>query len=370
MPGKAMIILILGMIIITGLMLTGILRSSNNISKNMVTDYQKKMTYYIAQSGANIGLDKLRNNPTSFSYDSTTFSPMKGAQTGAQSYIIGKVNIRVMGTPSSIDTVISKAFTTNGSDTITYTSIASKYPIVIPTMTKGAFTSATGVTYSFKGSPHDGIDGHDYTSAGVPISPPTGTYAIWTTGFVGINGSAATVGGYVNGKDYPLSNKLDTNIVRQIQIYPGNFPTNPDQVMGYPQGTMLSIAQSQVGGSHYYSNPPSSSATLSGVTYVDWNSGKYNNNISGTGILIINNLTSQPQAVAIKQSTFTGIVILSNNISLSVKQGGVIGAVVVTGPVASSTLEIQGQGHINYSSQAILNVIKFTTAQTIVWYER
>jgi hypothetical protein len=56
MPGKAIIILLLGMIIITGLILTGIFHSSNNISKNMVTDYQRKVTYNISQSGANLGL--------------------------------------------------------------------------------------------------------------------------------------------------------------------------------------------------------------------------------------------------------------------------------------------------------------------------
>jgi hypothetical protein len=73
----------------------------------------------------------------------------------------------------------------------------------------------------------------------------------------------------------------------------------------------------------------------------------------------------------IKQSTFIGIVILSNNITFSVKQGGVIGNVIVMGPSApTSTLSVNGQGYIHYSSQAIKNGVKNLPSGKIVWYER
>ena len=64
MPGKSILILLLGMIITIGTVLSGIFKTNNNISKNMITDYQNKQTYNIAQSWANIGLRQLKDSPT------------------------------------------------------------------------------------------------------------------------------------------------------------------------------------------------------------------------------------------------------------------------------------------------------------------
>jgi len=79
---------------------------------------KKKQFYYIAQSGANIGLRKLKDNPLYRSY-SFSDSAMMG----------GKVNIRVIDTIINAVSVVAVKSTGHTNyygitDTIKYTSIA------------------------------------------------------------------------------------------------------------------------------------------------------------------------------------------------------------------------------------------------------
>jgi hypothetical protein len=372
MPGKAIIILLLGMIVIMGMVLGGILNTSNNISKNMVSDYQRKEAYNIAQSGANIGLRKLKNNPA---YRNTSYSVFD--------MMYGKVNIRVIDTTmgaSNVVAVKSTGFINYGkADSIVYTTIAIAPKIVNPAIIKGAFNSPSGVTYKFNGGGE--IDGRNYNTNNQLISPGgTGTYGVWTTGTINIPGSSAVIGGTANGIDYAPSPNPDTSIVRQNQVYDPGYPTNADQVMGganagFPDGTLMSAAKSGALGSQYIKSQsgslPTYNSPFSGITYIDWSGGSVNN-VSGSGILIINNLIPTNLSIEIKSSTFTGIVILSSNINLSVKQGGVVGTVVVTGPNApTSQLSVNGQGYIHYSSQAIKNGINgIPFSGKVVWFER
>jgi hypothetical protein len=374
MPGKSIIILLIGMVLITGLILSGILRTSNNITKNMVTDYQRKATYNIAQSGANIGLNTLKFN-SAYRNTGYSVSDMMG----------GKVNIRVIDTTMSDGTVVvavkSTGFTNYGnSNQLSYTSVAIP-PNSVPSPVHGAFTAAAGVNYKFNGGGE--IDGRNYNPDGTLITNPTGTgtYAIWSKGTVTIPGNSAKIGGTANGVDYAPSSSYPSSIVLQNQPIPANYPTSPDQVMGgpnagYPEGTLKTIAQSGIGGSQYIQsfggNIPSYNNNLKGVTYIDWTGGNINT-INGSGILVINNLSIQLLSIEIKQTQFSGLIILSNNITLSIKQGGIVGSLFVTAPVSGDTVSLlsdNGQGFIHFSSQAIKNVTNSLPTNKIVWFER
>jgi hypothetical protein len=375
MPGKAMIILILGFILLTGLLLAGILKTSNNISKNMVTDFQKKAVYNLAQSGANIGLRRFLDNQ---SYREPT---------GTDSAMLnGRVSIRVIDSGgTNVVAVKSIGYSGNFStDSISYRSTALLTSMNMPFIGKGAFNSPSGITYKWNGG--GDIDGRNYTAAGTRIVSPagTGTYAVWTTGTVGIPGKSASIEGTTNGIDYaPGAGTLDTHIVRQNQSYPPSYPNTPDQVMGgtangYPSGTLMNMAKGGAAGSQYfYTNNTSniSLSNISGITYVDYNGGSLGG-ISGSGILVINNLTANMLSVStVMHSSFAGIVIFSNNIDFGVKQGGVIGMVIVYGEASNanltlSDLSINGQGYIHYSSEAIQNALKSVWSPKIVWFER
>jgi hypothetical protein len=378
MPGKSIIILLAGMVLITGFILVGILKTSNNISKNTVTDYQKKTTYNIAQSGANIGLNTLKFNS---GYRNTSFTvvDMMG----------GKVNIRVIDSTlngSSQAVVKSTGFTNYGNaNQISYTSVAI-LPNAIPTNIHGAFTATAGVTYKFNGQGE--IDGRNYNPDNTLITSPanTGTYAIWTKGSVTIPGNSSSIGGTsypgtMNAQDIVPSSDINPLIVLQNQQVPINYPTNPDQVMGginsgYPDGTLKSIAQSGINGSQYQQSFggkfPNYTSPLKGVTYFDWTGGNIGS-LNGSGILIINNLSSQNLSLSMMHENFSGLVILSNNISLSLKQGGIVGSLIFTAPSSGgdtlALLSDNAKGFIHYSSQAIINGTQNLPSSKVIWFE-
>ena len=373
MPGKAIIILVLGFIVITGLILGGIYTFSNNISKNMTNDYQRRSAYYIAQSGANLGLRKLADN-IGYRNSSLTVSTL----------MYGKVNIRVIDTTLSDSTqmiaVKSTGYVNYGtSNQISYITSALMLRNAIPDPLKGAYTSPSGVTYNFNGGGI--IDGRNYSSNNTLLSPGgTGTYAIWSKGTVTIPGNSAQLGGTASGIDYPLSSTINPLIVLQNQPIPVTYPNTADQAMGgsakgFTEGTLKTYAKSGAGGSQYIQSVNGSigsyNSTFSGVTFIDWNGGSLNT-LSGSGILVINNLTTQMLSLQIKQTNFSGMMILSNNTSLDLKQGGVIGGVIVLGSSGanSSLLSDNGQGFIHYSSQSILNSINNITSKNIVWFEQ
>jgi hypothetical protein len=254
----------------------------------------------------------------------------------------------------------------------------------MPFKGKGAFNSPSGITYKWNGGGQ--IDGRNYTAANQLILSPagTGTFAVWTTGTCGIPGASANVSGTTyNGIDINAPNgTLDTHVVRQNQSYSPNYPNTPDQVMGgastgYPTGTLMNMAQSGVAGSRYVhsTNGNTSLANLNGITYIDYSGGTLGD-VNGYGILVINNLTNNLISVATSlHDNFAGIVIFSNNVNFSVKQGGVVGMVIAYGDVSNagitlSDLTINGQGYIHYSSEAILNALKSVWSPKIVWFER
>jgi hypothetical protein len=363
MPGKSIIILLLGMILITGFILSGMLRSSNNISKNMVADYQKKAAYNIAQSGANVGLRLLKNN-SAYRAISYSVSDMLG----------GKVNIRVIDSTlsngTSVVTVKSTGYTNYGTaNQISYTSIAFP-PNFIPSSIKGSYTSNSMISTNGNGL----VDGRNHNLDGsLTIPGGSGTYGIWSTGSVSIGGSSE-VGGTANGIDYAPSGSPNPNILLENQTFPGGYPISPDQIMGgaakgFPEGTLKSLAMSGVGGSQYL-NGSSLQATMAGITFVDINSNGKNLLMNGSGILVFNNTTTSPLTVKLLDGSFTGLVILANNINIDKLHGTIIGAMITTSLNPVGNVAINGNGTIKFSSMAIQNATKNFISKKVVWFER
>jgi hypothetical protein len=374
MPGKSILILLLGMILISGLIISGILRTSNSISKNMVNDYQRKTANNIAQSGANIGLNILRNNSN---YRNPSYSVSNFW--GDHNKIIGQVNVRVIDTSlSGIGNVVavkSTGYTNYGTpNQISYTSIAFT-PNVVPSSLKGSYTSNSIVSMNGTGL----VDGRNHDLNGTVI-PNSGTYAIWSTSTVTLNGNGTVYGTPVGSNDIgPLgkNNTSDPNyhlIVLENQTYPGNYPVTPDQIMGgassgYPEGTLKSKAQSGVGGSHYVPINGSLPTTMSGITFVDLNSSTNGLNMNGSGILVLNNTTLLPLTIKLLDGAFTGVVILANNFNIDKLHGDIIGAFLTTSVNPVGNVAINGTGSIKYSSQALQNAFNNFMSAKIVWFE-
>ena len=362
MPGKSIIILLLGMILTIGIVLTGIFKTNNSITKNMVSDYQKKQTYNIAQSGANLGLRQLRDNPT-YRINIFTYTDLMG----------GKVSIRIIDTTLTGDSVVavkSIGYSNFGTpDQVSSTSIAI-VPRLFPPSIKGTFvtnsvTAANGNAL---------VDGRNHNLNQSLTSPGgTGIVGIWSTGTVMMT-SSANVGGTANGIDYVPQSPPDPNIVLQNQVYVGGYPTTPDQVMGgpsfgYTEGTLKLIAQSGSGGSYYGTVMPTTKQ-ISGVTFIDLYSDLSGATINGSGILVFNNKSAGAISLKLMSGTFSGIMILANNINVDKLHGTIVGVIATTSTIQTSNTAINGNGSILYSSQAVINATKYLISKNYVWFEQ
>jgi len=204
------------------------------------------------------------------------------------------------------------------------------------------------------------VDGRNHTKDGTLVNG-TGSYAIWGTSTISQNGSS-DYGGTYNGSDYAPSNPGDPNVISENQIWPGGFPDSPDKVMGgvdkgFTEGTLLNIANSGVNGSQYVTDPDDLNGPFSGVTYVEMTSSKKNKrtwqsmDITGSGILIIHNSSTNSIMKNLNKGTFKGLIIVDDMVHI---HSDIIGAVVILTPNPSSGNCVgNGNGNILYSSEAV-----------------
>lgn len=361
MPGRSIIILLLGMIITMGVVQTGIYRINSNITENMVLNYQRTQTYNIAQSGANIGIRQLKDNPF---YRNASYS--------LSSIIDGKASIRIIDTTlggQPIVAIKSIGYLNSGtSNQLSYTSIAFA-PIKIQFKAKAAF-----ITNSFTTANGNAlIDGRDHNIDGKLSTPGgNGILGIWSTGVVSMIGSVE-VGGTANKIDYSPKHPGDPNIILQNQIYSGGYPATADQVLGgpaagFPEGTLKKFAQSRFMGSYYGTSFPA--VPISGITYIDMKSELSNIVIDGSGILVFNNTTANPLSVRTINGTFKGLVILANGVNVDKLHGKILGSLLTTSPVALGNVALNGKGSIIYSSEAIKNALKNFESDKYIWFEQ
>jgi hypothetical protein len=251
---------------------------------------------------------------------------------------------------------------------------------VFPPALKGAITANSAV--STLGNLQ--VDGRDHTTAGAVIASQ-GSFGIWTTSSLSQSGSS-DIGGTVGGTDWAPSKPAKAGTVATFQTYPGGYPSTPDSVMGGPsngfsEGTLKAKAISGAGGSQYVTNPALLTYPLQGVTYVELPSGSTWNsaNITGSGILIIHNSTSDAAVKNLNSGPFKGVLIADDIVHVHTT---IIGAVVALSNSPSSGNCIgNGSGSILYSKAAIndgVNVIPFTgtggltssSMNVVYWWEK
>lgn len=369
MSGKAIIVLVTGVIIITGTIMFNIEAASTRIVKNFSDYYMRQNTQNIAQSGVNLAytqLGKDRNWRAGYS----NLALMDGI-----------VNVRVYDTKfDSISAVAvqSIAETDYGNnqkrrDTSTaYLFWAKKqYPINIKAlMTLNANSSVNG-NITIDGRDHD-MGGNQLAGSGIP--------AVWSTGSsFTLSSGAAKLGGTDVVVDYAPSNPYNPLTVKLNQVMPGGFPQTPDSVFGgegatFPEGTLMAIAKSGYAGSQYVTDPGNLKYPLTGVTYVEmpttspqnsWNSA----NIPGSGILIVHN--SAGNAVLNNASAvFKGLIIADDVMHL---HGDLLGGLIAFKNSLSGNVVGNGNANIRFSREAIVEASKFLDSNgrpsIIAWWE-
>jgi hypothetical protein len=357
MSGRSIIFLVVGVIIISATVLYRIEATSTAIVSNFNNEYQSQLAQDIAQSGVNMGLRVLA--------DTSTWR----AGFPLMNLLSGKVAVRVFDTTYMGTAVVAvravgiAAYQTR--QEVRDTSTAFVPGPLAPISIKAAIT--TNAATKLGGGII--VDGRDHTLAGALV-PGNGILGVWTTSSSFSIGGSATVGGTSSkGVDVAPQGKIDTNVVKTNQTYPGGFPATPDGVLGgaasgYTEGTLKSIAKSGVGGSQYITDYQwAPSAPLSGVTYVEIGSGAtWSPKLSGSGILIIHNATGDSQ---FKQpsGTFTGLIISDDITNLSGL--AILGAVVQITPNPKSVQIGTSNGSVTYSRQAIANATASLTSSGV-----
>jgi hypothetical protein len=364
MSGRAIILLVVGIIMVSGTILYRIEAASSAIVANSA-GYQKMQTARnVAQSGVNLALRQLETN----SAWRTGFSSLK--------MLSGTADVTLADTSFAgvVHAIRVRSIASVQESTAISTAICYFPQPMLPPDLKGL------VTMNGPGNINGNItlDAEDHNPWSTIVNPGKGTYGVWTTGASFVLGSASSkVGGTASGIDYAPSNPANPAVVLVGQPFPGGYPNTPDTVMGgpaagYPEGTLKAVAQTGVAGSQYVTDPANLRYPLSGVTYVEmpvgsptWTSAT----IDGSGILVVHN-SSKNAMFKGASGAFSGIVIADD---ISLLHAQIWGALIGLTPTPSGSVMGNGSAAAYYSRQSILNAVAMisdgTYLRVIAWRE-
>jgi len=207
------------------------------------------------------------------------------------------------------------------------------------------------------------IDGRDHTINGNLILN-NGTFGVYTEGTY-IQGGNSKIGGTnLASADHAPKKPGDPSVI--VQNAPANtLPDTPDKVMGggangYPEGTLMTIAMSGIGGSQYVTDPALLTYPLSGVTYVElpsggvWDTARLGDS---TGIVVVHNGAKNAAIKNLAKSgsdacaCFRGLVIADDIVHI---HSTITGAVVqlMAAPSEGNVLG-NGNGKVLFSRAAL-----------------
>lgn len=349
MSGRGILIVLIGMIAISGTVTINIINSSNSVAVNLNKTYYGQNARNIAQTGVNMALRRL----------ATDLNWRSGIP--LTDLLGGKVRVRVADTTFmgvSAIAVISQGFAALGTPQETLaTSIAFRCnPVEIPATVKAAVSTNSPVetlgNLTVDGRNHD-VNGNLIASSGLP--------GIWTTSTLTQSGNSK-IGGTAVITDYSPTKPANSNAIAVGQSWPDGYPGTPDSIMGgasngFPEGMLKAIAQSGVNGSQYSNTGTSLSYPLSGVTYVELASGGtwQSMDLSGSGILVVHNSTKNAVLKNLNTGTFKGIIIADDVVHV---HNTVIGAIIGLSPNPSEGNCLgNGSGSILYSQDAVKRAV-------------
>jgi len=188
-----------------------------------------------------------------------------------------------------------------------------------------------------------------------------------------INVQKGAIGGTFNSTDYPMTYPENPKVI-DLYNWGGQFPENPDEILGYPIGTLKSIAMSKKEGSQYVTDIKKLHYPLSGVTFIEpKNASEFEIVLStppagqvNKGMLIIHRKgrTSALKGLKALNKTdppFVGIIITDYSFHHHLN---VLGAMMQLSPDLEMDKECIGnKDHwVFYSSQAIINATEIAAA--------
>ncbi len=369
MSGKAVLVLVVGIIIIVGTVMFNIEAASTRIVRNFGDYYQRQTTQNIAQAGMNLALTSLSTD-RSWRAGYNKLSTSEGTvSVSLSNQLLGGMNVVKL---------LSVGETDFGS------SMRRKDTCVVYVRDEGYKPDAARalLTLNAIGAINGTItvDGRNFDLAGNLI-PGTGVPGIWSTmGGFSVGGSAM-VGGTAGGVDLAPAKVPLGGALALGQVYKNGFPLTPDLAMsgvtaglGLPDGALKLIAQSGIDGSQYVTDPAYLKYPLTGVTYVEMPSNNPKNSwssadIRGKGILVVHN-TAQNAELKNTKGNFQGLIVADDMTNF---HADFLGCIVVLKSVLSGNIMGNGNATMRYSDLAIKNATKTVTKamplDIVAWWE-
>lgn len=298
--GKGLLIIILGSVMTLALMNINFVKTLNSGTENAASYYDEMQARNMGNSMTNFLLSRVA--------DSSTYRT-DGYET--KSFSMGSVNYRIVDTELIVgDTLVMIETEVNYQGcpkNITIFIYPSDHDGWVPTSVRGGWTVNADLNNTISDMYIDGRD-HDLS---LNIVPGTGTYGV-STSVDFINVENAAIGGTYDSTDYTLQYPENPAIIEEFYDWGGSFPESPDAILGYPEGTLKSIAQSGENGSQYLLNPSEKiekdlTFPLSGVTYIELTDGQVRKlEIQGFfngGILVVHGPNSSANLKGLKIDT-------------------------------------------------------------------
>lgn len=368
MSGRAIIILLIGVIATATLAFNNIANFTNSSSSSMGDYYETQLAQNVSQSGMSIALQRLQaTSPWNTLYSlSFTVDPLLNGS------VIYSYASKVFNGVNCVK-VTSKG-TVGQSTVVNVVYVRPPLPgNKLQSNVKGAVGAATNISVLGNLT----IDGENHNVDGSSVIGGSGTYAIWTTASVDFTKGSGQVGGTLystpppdpknpsGGTDWIPRSKKDYNTDVIMQGQSGPLFSGPDSVFGYPKGTLKDIALN--GGGQYTNNPAVDKLQypLWGVTYVELPNGTVwdSPDLSGSGVIVVH---SEATNAVIKNTTgkFSGLVISDDVVHV---HSTIVGALVVLtiAPTEGNCIG-NGTGKVLYSRQALTNAENITQGKASV----
>jgi len=236
----------------------------------------------------------------------------------------------------------------------------------VPPIVRGAWTVDANLSNTISDMYIDGRN-HDLN---LNIIPTTGISGVSTsTEFTNLENAA--IGGTYNGIDYPMTFPEVPEVIEENYNWEGGFPQSPDEMLGFPEGTLKTIAQSGEYGSQYLLNPEvvdhfiaGLTYPLSGVTYIEVTNGiEYELQLEqngNSGIVVVHNSDRTSRLKGLKYDAgtsdglLTGLLITDYSFHHHLN---ILGGVVQLSPNLEDSKSCNGNADhwVYYSSEAIVN---------------
>ena len=333
--GKYSLIVVSGFILIFGRMQGNLNRTGERFAECFLTYYMQTEARLVANSVASMSLAKLRDT--------------KGWRAGYAGVNLGDgvgdsaIDDRSTDASLGVGQVCITATGQSGAatDSAVVTAVVPFLPAgVHASITANAMVTELG-NLNVDGRNHD-LDGN--------VIPLEGTLGVSTTQTLDQSG-ASVVGGTAGGVDYVPSKPAHPAIVEENAMYA--FPSTPDEVYGYAEGTLRTMAQSGANGGQYATSPTTITFPLSGVTYVELVNGGIWQAIDfgeSSGVLVIHNAWGNAKVKDLNNGIFRGLIIADD---IEKVHCTIIGAVIALTPSPSGNCIGNGTGDILYSREAL-----------------